>query len=58
MTDTPLMRIDGLTVEFPSRRGDFTAVKDFSLSVNAGEIVGVVGGSGTGIRCCCARLLG
>ena len=49
MTDTtPLMQIAGLTVEFPSRRGHVTAVKDFALSVNAGEIVGVVGESGAG----------
>jgi peptide/nickel transport system ATP-binding protein len=43
-----LLEFRNLTVEFPTRRGVFTAVKDVSLSVNPGEILGVVGESGAG----------
>jgi peptide/nickel transport system ATP-binding protein len=43
-----LLEIKNLTVKFPSRKGDFTAVKDVSLSVEPGEILGIVGESGAG----------
>lgn len=42
------LRIENLTVEFPSRKGDFIAVEDFSIELQAGEILGVVGESGAG----------
>jgi peptide/nickel transport system ATP-binding protein len=45
---TLLLDIDGLRVEFASRRGDLVAAKDVSLSVKSGEILGVVGESGAG----------
>ncbi len=44
----PLLAIENLTVQFPSRRGVFTAVDNVSLKVEAGEILGVVGESGAG----------
>ena len=44
----PLLEIKNLTVKFPSRKGDFTAVDDVSLSVEPGEILGIVGESGAG----------
>lgn len=43
-----LLQVRGLQVEFPSQQGLFQAVRDFSLEVNAGEIVGLVGESGAG----------
>ncbi len=43
-----LLRIKNMRVEFPSRRGHVTAVHDLSLSLKAGEILGVVGESGAG----------
>ncbi|WP_193183562.1 ABC transporter ATP-binding protein [Nisaea sediminum] len=43
-----LLEIKNMTVEFPTRRGIFTAVRDVSLSVSPGEILGVVGESGAG----------
>ncbi len=43
-----LLKIRNLTVEFPSRRGAFTAVRDVDLDVERGEIHGLVGESGAG----------
>jgi oligopeptide/dipeptide ABC transporter ATP-binding protein len=44
----PLLRIDGLSVEFRTGDGVVRAVTGVSLSVYAGEIVAVVGESGSG----------
>lgn len=44
----PLLHVDHLTVEFPTRRGTLTAVDDVSLDIKPGEILGVVGESGAG----------
>ena len=43
-----LLRIDGLEVEFPTRRGTVQAVRDVALTVSPGEVVGLVGESGAG----------
>ena len=43
-----LLEITGLRVDFPSRRGSVTAVQDFDLTVQPGEIYGLVGESGAG----------
>ena len=43
-----LLDIRNLRVEFPSRRGKVVAVDDVSLSVEPGDILGVVGESGAG----------
>ncbi|MGI9524904.1 MAG: dipeptide ABC transporter ATP-binding protein [Hyphomicrobiaceae bacterium] len=43
-----LLDIRGMRVEFPSRRGHVTAVEDLSLTVEPGEILGIVGESGAG----------
>jgi oligopeptide/dipeptide ABC transporter ATP-binding protein len=44
----PVLKIEGLTTEFATRRGVIRAVDGVSLSVNSGEKVGIVGESGSG----------
>jgi len=44
----PLLSIDNLKIEFPNRHGTEIAVNDVSLTVEAGEILGLVGESGAG----------
>lgn len=43
-----LLEIQNLSVEFPHRLGNFTAVDDFSMHLERGEIVGLIGESGAG----------
>lgn len=45
---TSVLEIDGLTVSFSTPDGDVSAVSDVSLSVEAGECLGLVGESGSG----------
>ena len=44
----PLLQVEGLRVEFPTRRGTLTAVNDVSFEIGEGEVLGVVGESGAG----------
>jgi peptide/nickel transport system ATP-binding protein len=44
----PLLKVDGLRVEFPSRRGTLVAVDGVSFEIAPGEVLGVVGESGAG----------
>ena len=44
----PLLNIENLKIEFPTRRGTLVAVDDISLAINPGEVLGVVGESGAG----------
>jgi dipeptide transport system ATP-binding protein len=44
----PLLEIRELTVEFPTTAGRLKAVDRVSLSVDAGEVLGIVGESGSG----------
>ncbi|MDP6786264.1 MAG: ABC transporter ATP-binding protein [Rhodospirillales bacterium] len=46
--DTALLEIKGLCVSYFTRAGEIPAVEDFSLSLKAGESVGLVGESGCG----------
>ena len=43
-----ILEVEGLKVEFPTRRGTLTALDDISFSIAPGEILGVVGESGAG----------
>jgi peptide/nickel transport system ATP-binding protein len=44
----PLLAVEGLRVEFPTRRGTLVAVHDVSFAIAPGEVLGVVGESGAG----------
>jgi peptide/nickel transport system ATP-binding protein len=43
-----ILEVQGLTVQFPTRRGTLTAVDAISFSIAPGEVLGVVGESGAG----------
>ena len=53
-----LLEVDHLRVEFPTRRGILVAVDDVSFSIEAGEILGVVGESGAGKSLTGAAVIG
>ena len=44
----PLLEVENLRVEFPTRRGVLVAVDDISFAIEEGEVLGVVGESGAG----------
>jgi peptide/nickel transport system ATP-binding protein len=48
MTALPLLDVSNLTVEFETRRGTVSAVKNIDISVAKGETLGIVGESGSG----------
>lgn len=48
MTQLTLLRINNLEIEFPSRKSVLRAVDDVSLSLEKGDILGIVGESGAG----------
>ena len=43
-----ILEVNGLTVQFPTRRGLLTAVDSICFSIAPGEVLGVVGESGAG----------
>ena len=54
----PLLEVRDLTVEFPTRRGVLRALDRISFSIEAGEILGVVGESGAGKSLTGAAIVG
>lgn len=48
MTTLPLLEVRNLSVEFATRNGTVTAVRNVDIAVAKGETVGVVGESGSG----------
>ena len=48
MSTGPLLEVRNLRVEFPTRSGTLVAVDDISLTIQPGEVLGVVGESGAG----------
>jgi peptide/nickel transport system ATP-binding protein len=54
----PLLDVQDLTVEFPTRRGILRALDRVSFSIDTGEILGVVGESGAGKSLTGAAIVG
>jgi peptide/nickel transport system ATP-binding protein len=54
----PLLAVENLRVEFPTRRGLLVAVHDVSFSIAPGEVLGVVGESGAGKSLTGAAIIG
>lgn len=54
----PLLQVNHLVVEFPSRHGTLRAIDDISFDIAAGEILGVVGESGAGKSLTGAAIIG
>jgi peptide/nickel transport system ATP-binding protein len=58
MSASPLLAVEGLRVEFPTRRGTLVAVHGVSFSIAPGEVLGVVGESGAGKSITGAAVIG
>jgi peptide/nickel transport system ATP-binding protein len=58
MTDTPLLSVRDLVVQFPTRKGVLTAVDGVSFDIHRGEVLGVVGESGAGKSMTGAAIIG
>jgi peptide/nickel transport system ATP-binding protein len=54
----PLLEVEHLRIEIPTRRGVLTAIDDVSFSIGAGEVLGVVGESGAGKSITGAAIIG
>jgi peptide/nickel transport system ATP-binding protein len=54
----PLLRVEHLRIEVPTRRGILVAVDDISLEIAPGEVLGVVGESGAGKSLTGAAIIG
>ena len=58
VTADPVLRVERLRVEVPTRRGTLVAVNDVSFDIAAGEVLGVVGESGAGKSLTGAAIIG
>jgi peptide/nickel transport system ATP-binding protein len=54
----PLLKVENLRVELPTRRGVLVAVDDISFEIAPGEVLGVVGESGAGKSLTGAAIIG
>jgi peptide/nickel transport system ATP-binding protein len=54
----PLLRVENLRVELPNRSGVMTAINDVSMTIEPGEVLGVVGESGAGKSLTGAAIIG
>ena len=54
----PLLRVENLRIELPTRRGVLTAIDDISFAIAPGEVLGVVGESGAGKSLTGAAIIG
>jgi len=55
---TTLLEVQNLTVRIPNRFGEFTAIEEVDMRVDAGEIHGLVGESGAGKSTIGAAIIG
>jgi peptide/nickel transport system ATP-binding protein len=53
-----VLDVAGLTIKYPTARGPFTAVDEFSLTLQAGQRVAIVGESGSGKTNSCMAIAG
>jgi peptide/nickel transport system ATP-binding protein len=58
VSDTPLLKVSDLIVEFPTRNGVLRPVDRVGFEVRAGEILGLVGESGAGKSMCGSAIIG
>ena len=58
MVHKPILEINNLRVEFPTRHGTLVAIDDLSLHIDPGEVLGVVGESGAGKSITGAAIIG
>src|SRR4030095_17028024 len=58
MSAEPLLTVEQLRVEFPTRHGTLVAVDGISLTIAPGEVLGVVGESGAGKSLTGAAIIG
>ncbi|MGQ0676613.1 MAG: ABC transporter ATP-binding protein [Rhodospirillales bacterium] len=56
--NAPLLQVEGLVVEFPTRRGTLRAIDGVSFHIDPGEVLGVVGESGAGKSLTGAAIIG
>jgi oligopeptide/dipeptide ABC transporter ATP-binding protein len=56
-TPAPLLSIDGLRVEFDTRHGAVAGVREAGLTVRPGEVVGLVGETGSGKTLMCRSVM-
>src|SRR5271154_7558461 len=54
----PLLKVENLRVEVPTRRGVLVAVDDVSFDIAPGEVLGLVGESGAGKSLTGAAIIG
>jgi peptide/nickel transport system ATP-binding protein len=54
----PLLEVEHLRIEVPTRRGTLVAVDDVSFAIGPGEVLGVVGESGAGKSLTGAAIIG
>src|SRR3979411_1091416 len=54
----PLLEIENLSVSFPSRSGEVRAVDGVSIALDRGEVLGIVGHSGSAKTCGVLALMG
>lgn len=58
MTDTPVLKVENLSIALHSKGRDFPAVSEMNFSIAAGEVFGLVGESGCGKSLCALTIAG